>query len=254
MSSKRTYAIGDIHGQFELLRQVHGWIEADRQRHGDDGVVVHVGDLVDRGPDSAGVLGWLIDGITGGKPWLALKGNHDRMMAYYLEDSARADPKLRPDYTWLHPRLGGSTTLASYGVDTESGDAPEVHAAARAAVPAAHTAFLRGLETVFQVDDVVFLHAGIRPGIALQDQIEDDLVWIREPFLSDTRDHGPLIVHGHTPIETVTHYGNRVNIDTGAAFGGPLSVIVVEGRETWHLTQDGRLPLAKAPGIAPDPT
>jgi len=243
MSIETTYAIGDIHGQFDLLREVHRWIEADRVRHRSDGVVVHVGDLVDRGPDSAGVLGWLIDGISAGQPWVALKGNHDRMMAYYLEETPRADPKLRADYDWLHPRLGGLTTLASYGVSPDSDDATGLHSAARAAVPAAHTAFLRGLETVYRTPDVFFVHAGVRPGVALQAQIEDDLVWIREPFLSDTRDHGALVVHGHTPVDAVSHYGNRVNIDTGAAFGGPLSVIAVEGRQVWNLTVDGRAAL-----------
>ncbi len=248
MSIKTTYAIGDIHGQFDLLREVHRWIEADRTHHGNGGVVVHVGDLVDRGPDSASVLGWLIDGISAGQPWVALKGNHDRMMAYYLEETPRADPKLRSDYDWLHPRLGGLTTLASYGVSPDGDDATGLHSAARAAVPVAHTTFLRRLETVFRTPDVFFVHAGVRPGVALQAQIEDDLVWIREPFLSDTRDYGALVVHGHTPVDAVSHYGNRVNIDTGAAFGGPLSVIAVEGRQVWSLTGDGRVALAAESG------
>jgi serine/threonine protein phosphatase 1 len=107
-------------------------------------------------------------------------------------------------------------------------------------VPDAHVAFLAGLDTVYCTDGVIFVHAGIRPGVALDQQAEQDLVWIREPFLSDTRDHGRLVIHGHTVVEEVTHYGNRINIDTGAGFGGPLAVIVIEGREAWRLSASGR--------------
>ena len=116
-AAKRIYAVGDIHGHLDRLREVHEWIEQDRGQHGGDDVVVFVGDLVDRGPDSAGVISWLIDGLAAGQPWVILKGNHDRMMSWYLESPARQDHRLRNDYTWLHPRLGGLTTLASYGVD-----------------------------------------------------------------------------------------------------------------------------------------
>ncbi len=262
MTSDRIYAIGDIHGHLDKLRRAH-----DRIARDGGGTVVHVGDLVDRGPDSAGVLEYLIAGIAAGEPWVVLKGNHDRMMARYLEEVPRADPKLRADYDWLTPRVGGQTTLASYGVVKGDGQdevaariaqrlntytptnrktpltARQYHAAARAAVPRHHLEFLRGLDTVFHTDDVFFVHAGIRPGVPLEEQSEDDLTWIREPFLSDTRDHGPLIIHGHTPIPAATHYGNRVNLDSGAAFGGPLSAVVVEGRDVFLLSDNGRIAL-----------
>jgi serine/threonine protein phosphatase 1 len=90
---------------------------------------------------------------------------------------------------------------------------------------------------------VVFVHAGIRPGVALADQTEDDLLWIRSDFLDDTRDHGVLVVHGHTVVDTPTHYGNRLNLDSGAAYGGPLTVAVIEGSDVFHLTPAGRVPL-----------
>ncbi len=272
MGFDRVYAIGDIHGQLEKLRAAHEMIERDQQAHADESIIVHIGDLVDRGPDSAGVLNYLIEGLAAGKPWVVLKGNHDRMMAYYLQDPPKADPGLRPDYTWLTPRVGGQTTLAAYGVFREGSDdeaaarifdrlhAPgdgkktfasnvlsepagsdaEFHALARQAVPAEHVAFLLGLDTVFRTKNALFVHAGIRPGVPLDQQSETDLLWIREPFLSDTSDHGPLVVHGHTPIDAVTHYGNRANIDTGAGYGGPLSTIVVEGREIWQLADGDR--------------
>jgi serine/threonine protein phosphatase 1 len=111
------------------------------------------------------------------------------------------------------------------------------------AVPASHRAFLAGLPTLIQRGDVVFVHAGIRPGVPLDQQVEDDLTWIRDGFLTDPVSHGPLIVHGHTVVDAPTHYGNRVNIDSGAAYGGPLSSVVIEGRDVWHLTDAGRVKL-----------
>jgi serine/threonine protein phosphatase 1 len=90
---------------------------------------------------------------------------------------------------------------------------------------------------------VVFAHAGIRPGVALDAQTEDDLVWIRHDFLDDPRDHGALVVHGHTAVDAATHYGNRLNIDSSAAYGGPVTAVVIEGRAVWVLGPDGRSPL-----------
>ena len=237
----RTYAIGDIHGHLDRLCEVHGWIARDRDNASD--VVVHIGDLTDRGPDGAGVIQFVIEGLTQGKPWVVLKGNHDRLCARYLESPMRPDPRFHSSLSWVHPRLGGLTTLASYGVDVENLAGEALLRAARAAVPNQHRAFLAELDTFYRTDEVLFVHAGIKPGVAIEDQSEDDLIWIREPFLSDTRDHGPLIIHGHTPIDIPTHYGNRVNIDSGVAFGGPLSVIVVEGRQVWNLTAAGRVPM-----------
>lgn len=271
----RVYAIGDIHGHLDQLKSVHHWIENDRAQHSGSDVVVHVGDLTDRGPDSAGVIQFLIDGLLARKPWVVLRGNHDRMMSLYLGSPPRQDPKLRSDYSWLHHRLGGLTTLASYGVlpadetnpkipkgkhwlhpksggletltsygiNPKSVEDRELAMAARAAVPDEHQVFLAELDTVFRTKDALFVHAGIKPGVAIEDQVEDDLIWIREPFLSDMTDHGPLIVHGHTPVEAPTHYGNRINIDSGVAFGGPLSVVVLEGSEVWNLKGSGREPL-----------
>ncbi|GHD98928.1 serine/threonine protein phosphatase [Defluviimonas sp. 20V17] len=241
----RSYAIGDIHGQIDLLRGAHARIERDRAETGDaEAPVVHVGDLVDRGPDSAGVIAFLSEGIAAGAPWVVLKGNHDRMFAGFLERADFQDPMLRPDYTWLHPRVGGLETLASYGI-ANPGRRPvaELHAEARDKVPAAHHAFLAGLPTHLHRGEVFFVHAGIRPGLPLTAQTEDDMTWIRRAFLDDLRDHGALIVHGHTPVERATHYGNRLNIDSGAAYGGPLSVVVIEDRDVWELTERGRQPL-----------
>lgn len=241
----RSYAIGDIHGHLELLRAQHALIAADRAAVGDaTAPVVHLGDLVDRGPDSQGVIDYLAQGIAAGAPWQVLKGNHDRMFTRFLEDPLQPEPGLRSDLSWLHPRLGGSATLASYGVRAAA-DRPlaPVHAEALAAVPAAHRAFLDGRPTWLRHGAALFVHAGLRPGIAIEAQDETDLVWIRAGFLDDPRDHGALVVHGHTAIDRATHYGNRLNLDTGAAYGGPLSSVVIEGRDAWLLTPEGRVPL-----------
>lgn len=241
----RIYAIGDIHGHLDKLHAAHDRIAADRDMCGDAGAqIVHVGDLVDRGPDSRGVVEHLMQGVKAGQPWVVLKGNHDRMFTGFLTDAAHHDPGLRAEFDWLHPRLGGAETLQSYGV-TRPTPRPiaEVHALAIEVVPADHLAFLSALPLYHLAGDALFVHAGIRPGVDLNAQTEDDLVWIREPFLSDTRDHGALVVHGHTAIEAATHYGNRLNIDSGAAYGGPLSAVVIEGPDVWLLTNDGRQPL-----------
>lgn len=241
----RAYAIGDVHGQLSRLRQAHALIEEDRRRTGDDRApVVHLGDLVDRGPDSRGVIQFLIDGLAAGAPWLALKGNHDRLFARYLSDPLWTEPHLREDYHWLHPALGGRQTLASYGVEAAEGGSPaEAHAETLARVPEAHVAFLAALPLWHRLGEALFVHAGIRPGVALEEQTEDDLVWIRAPFLDHTGDHGVLVVHGHTTVEAATHYGNRLNLDSGAGYGGPVSAAVIEGRSAWLLTECGRLPM-----------
>ena len=239
----RSYAIGDIHGHIDLLKQVHDLIADDMARHG-SAPVIHVGDLVDRGPDCRDVVEYLRAGMANGADWVVLKGNHDRMFTNYLRDIAYHDPGLRSEFSYLHPKIGGAETLASYGV-RNAADRPlaPVHAEAVMAVPQAHRDFLEARPTSFQRGEVIFVHAGIRPGIPLAQQRDDDLVWIRKDFLEDPCDHGALVVHGHTAIDTPTHYGNRVNIDSSAAYGGPLSVIVLEGREVFHLTANGRKPL-----------
>jgi serine/threonine protein phosphatase 1 len=238
-----SYAIGDIHGHLDLLHHAHHLIAVDQQRHG-KGPVVHIGDLVDRGPDSRGVIEYLRLGVQAGHGWVVLKGNHDRMFLLFLQDMLAQDPGLRSDLSWLHYKLGGGTTLASYGVPNAA-DRPlaPVHAEAVAAVPAEHRVFLASCPSSFQHGQAIFVHAGIKPGVALADQVEDDLVWIRKPFLEYTGDHGALVVHGHTAIDRATHYGNRLNIDSSAAYGGPLSAVVIEGRTAFLLTDHGRVPV-----------
>ena len=246
----RSYAIGDIHGQLPALLETHRLIRQDRDRTGDgDAPVIHLGDLVDRGPDVRGVIETLMEGMAGREPWLAVKGNHDRMFGLFIDDPLAVDPGLKSALSYLNPRIGGQATLASYGVPNAQ-DRPiaKVHDEALARVPQEHLDFLAALPLYHSRGECLFVHAGLRPDIPLPDQTEDDLLWIREPFLSDRRDHGPLIVHGHTAIAAAVHYGNRVNLDSGAGYGNPLTVVVIEGRQVWLLGPGGRVPLPVTPG------
>lgn len=238
------YAVGDIHGQLAQLDRALALIAADG-----GGPIVFLGDYVDRGPDSRGV----IDRLLELEDTVCLLGNHDRMFRRFLDDGTLTDPAVKSGLAWPHARLGGAETLESYGVSV-----PEAHRDMTAAcladvaslrrevlarVPAAHRAFLAGLRPMHRVGELLFAHGGIRPGVVLADQVEDDLIWMREPFLSDPRDHGVLVVHGHTALEAPQRYGNRVNLDGGAGYGRPLCPVVFEGRHSWLLTEAGRVAL-----------
>lgn len=241
----RVYAIGDVHGYLDELKRVHALIEKDLEETGDSyATVVHLGDLNDRGPDTRGVIDFLIAGREAGKDWIVIKGNHDRLFEGYMRDGALTDGRLRSSLNWLSPVMGARETLASYGVEKhwfESADA--LHERALAAVPEDHVAFLRSLPLWHLEGELLFVHAGILPGVPLEAQAEDDLLWIRDAFLWDLTPHPWLVVHGHTPVDEATHYGNRVNLDTGAGFGRPLTAAVFEGRDAWVLTDEGRQPL-----------
>ncbi|MGO4908313.1 metallophosphoesterase [Pseudorhodobacter sp. W20_MBD10_FR17] len=245
----RTYAIGDIHGHIDLLRAAHKRIASDKAACGDqDAPIIHIGDLVDRGPDSKTVIEYLSNGIAAGENWVVLKSNHDRMFTDFLTDRHHQDPELKIEYSYLHPKIGGAATLASYGVPNAA-DRPliPVHDEAVALVPDAHRAFLESRPNYFARGELMFVHAGVRPGIAIEDQSEDDLLWIRNGFL-DYRGAFPwLLIHGHTALGAATHYGNRVNIDSSAAYGGPLTAVVIEGRDVLVLDDAGRVPLLPTP-------
>jgi serine/threonine protein phosphatase 1 len=239
----RVYAIGDIHGHLDKLVQAHALIAADRALTGDGAApVIHLGDLVDRGPESAAVIEYLMAGPARGGPWITLQGNHDHLFLRWLDDPAWQDPMLRSDLDYLDSRIGGRQTLLSYGPAT-SDDPRDLWHAAQARVPAAHRAWIAGLPLMHRTPDAVFVHAGIRPRVPLDAQSPADLRWIRTGFLDDRTDHGPLVVHGHTVVRTPEHHGNRVNLDTGAGYGHPLTVAVIEGREVAILSDRGRLPL-----------
>ncbi|WP_425072376.1 metallophosphoesterase [Sagittula sp. S175] len=240
--SERIYAVGDIHGQREMLDAALKRIDNDG---GGDARIVFLGDYVDRGPDSAGVIGRLADGLAGGRNWVCLKGNHDRLFEWFVAPpKPRNDPHLIIGYDWTHPNIGGRETMASYGVEVPDRIRSE-HLAdqLRAAVPADHLAFLQGLAINHREAGKFFVHAGVRPGVALEAQAEDDMVWIRQEFLEDDTDHGAFVVHGHSPVDAPDLRANRLNLDTGAGYGRPLTVAVFEGETIFALETSGRVRL-----------
>ena len=224
------YVIPDIHGHREKLDAALRLIEAES---GPAATIVFLGDLVDRGPDSRGVIQKLIDGIGAGRDWTVLRGNHDQLFLDFLD----RQPDEPGHHGWLTTTMGGRETLASYGLYRRDREA------ALRAVPQAHVDFLAGLPHAHETDDLFLCHAGIRPGVPLAEQSAEDLLWMREPFLSDRRDHGKLVVHGHTPVDWPEHHGNRVALDGGAGWGGALHVAVFEGRQASLLQAQGRVPL-----------
>lgn len=232
-AGQRLYVVGDIHGRVDLAAQMLDSIRADAAMAppGLHHTLVFLGDYVDRGPDSRGVLDLLAGHPPPGFGAIFLKGNHEEAMLAFL-----ADPAVGND--WL--RFGGQTTLASYEVyrhpSLSHDEWLEVARDALAAqLPPLHLAFLRALRGRLKVGDYVFAHAGIRPGVPLDRQEEQDLLWIREPFLSSTADHGAVVVHGHTITEAPDIRHNRIGIDTGAYATGRLTCLVLEGAERRFL-------------------
>ena len=238
------YAVGDIHGQLDMLKAAHERIETDRVTSGAaDAPVVFIGDYNDRGPDSPGVLDWLIQQMNDGAPFVPIAGNHDRMLLGFVDPDFELDPKTA-QFDWLADNLGGRITLQSYGVDIKPWHRRKtIVEMAQDAIPDEHLDFLRSLPLTHAHSGAFFTHAGINPDRALDDQLTEDLFWIRQPFLDSQKDHGALIVHGHTPVRAVEHAGNRLNIDVGAGFGRRLAAVVIEDDLVFELTEDGRAPI-----------
>ncbi len=244
---KRLYAIGDIHGRLDLLIEMLARILNDlKWRPHPYPLVIFLGDYMDRGPESRGVLEFLIDVKASDLPARFLLGNHDSYIRAYLHDPDWYDRT----YHWLHDNMGGNRTLASYGVPDAAWESPRAtHEAFAAAFPDDHMAFLDACELKIRIGGYVFAHAGIRPGVPLEAQDPDDLIWIREPFLTSTEDFGFKVVHGHTIVPQVEHHPNRIAVDTGAIRTGQLSCVILQGPQTSLLTQDGPEPLPEGAGI-----
>ncbi|RMD64079.1 MAG: serine/threonine protein phosphatase [Alphaproteobacteria bacterium] len=230
----RVYAIGDVHGCCGLLQALHRQILADGEENGVVSgpdrrrVVVYLGDYIDRGPDSRGLIDLLIETPLSGFETVRLMGNHEEFMLRFLESGD--DPE-----NWI--LNGGDATLRSYGLDTATiyGPAAALRAALAARLPAAHRRFLEALRLMHEEGDYLFVHAGVRPGVPIKAQNPRDLLWIREPFLSAKEDFGKVVVHGHTPVERPQVRANRIGIDTGACYGGALTALVLEGTQRRFL-------------------
>ena len=224
---RRVYAIGDIHGCDAQLANLYDIVAEDfARRPVDEPVLLHIGDYVDRGADTAGVLRRLLRGSPVAEMAVVnLVGNHDETMLHALSGD-------RPAATdWLF--AGGRPALESYGIDPDSPREswPEN-------VPAEHLDFLRNLTLTHREGGYFFVHGGIRPGVPLEQQAREDLLRMRQPFLYSEADFGAVVVHGHTPVKEPVVRHNRVAIDTGAVFGGKMTCLVLEGETLGFLTAE----------------
>ena len=227
----RAYIVGDVHGRLDLLEQLLGQIERDRtERPAGKVLLVFLGDLIDRGPHSAQVVERLRNLSTPGVRTVFLLGNHEDVVLRILDGDASLIG------SWL--RFGGSESLESYGADprkiARSAD-DEALRLIRDAVPKEHVEFLNSFGDTCRFGDYLFVHAGIRPGVPIDEQLQSDLRWIREPFLLDETDHGCVVIHGHTISPEVEERANRIGIDTGAYRTGVLTALAIDGPERWYL-------------------
>lgn len=224
---ERVYAVGDIHGRLDLFEALAAAIEADDARRGPaETTIVLLGDLIDRGPDSAGVIALARDLMARRKVRI-IAGNHEEMFLRAFDDAEVFRQFLR---------FGGRETILSYPIDQaeyRQADLAEAQDLMRAAVPQADRAFIAGFEDLFTIGDYLFVHAGIRPDLPMEEQATSDLRWIREPFLSHAGSHGAIIVHGHTITDAPVLTTNRIGIDTGAYKSGRLTALGLEGTERW---------------------
>jgi serine/threonine protein phosphatase 1 len=218
---KLVYAIGDIHGRLDMLDELLEQIEGDCGGL-DNAQLIFLGDYVDRGPDSRGVIEKLIHLKRMHKDTVFLKGNHEAIMLDFL-----AEPEDLPQ--WLD--WGGEETLESYGIDPVGVGKSDLADAIHAAMPKAHLDFLNSLALTHIEGDYLFVHAGVRPGAALEDQTETDLLWIRKRFHNAAPAERPdyVVVYGHTPVDKPEDAGWRIGVDTGACYGGMLTAVVLEG-------------------------
>lgn len=229
---RRVYAVGDIHGRRDLLERLLALIEADDAARGSaETELIFLGDLVDRGPDSRGVVERLLQLSKASDKVRFLMGNHEEVFIRAVEGDARA---LR-----FLTRIGGRETLLSYGISADEYrevDFEELAQLLKDKVPAAHLGFLAGFESWIEVGDYLFVHAGVRPGVALEAQSRGDLCWIRDEFLDHRDSFGRMVVHGHSITDDVDLRANRIGIDTGAYATGRLTAIGLEGAERWFLS------------------
>ena len=221
---RRIYVVGDVHGHRDKLEHVHARVRADLQeRPVASPLLVHLGDLIDRGPDSAGCIDLLAGGPPiRGVPTVNLMGNHEWMMLAALRQERHDDVD-----RWLDN--GGAQSLASWGLKSTMKPTEWLEQ-----IPARHLVFVQGLLRMRVEHGYLFVHAGVRPGVRLDKQRETDLLWIRESFLHWTGVMLPeaperVIVHGHTPSDAPVLRSNRIGLDTGAGKGGPLTCAVLEG-------------------------
>jgi len=221
-SGSRVYAIGDVHGRADLLQETFSRIDRHRNAHPiGNALEIMLGDYIDRGPSSFEVIELLSARVRGGT--ICLKGNHESFLLEFLKD---------PTILSAWQRCGGLETLMSYGLEPSLDLSPEDQESLAASLaerlPAHHHDFLIDLPLCFTLGDYFFVHAGVRPGVALPNQRAEDLLWIRDDFLRHEGSFGKFVVHGHTPVSEPDIRSNRINIDTGAFASGNLTCAVFE--------------------------
>jgi serine/threonine protein phosphatase 1 len=228
----RIYAIGDIHGRNDLLQILLHRIEADHAKRGAaDMQIIFLGDLIDRGPDSAGVIETAMALQASGRKVRFLLGNHEEV---FLAVCRKRDTKTLKFFV----KIGGDATLQSYPIPRSEYmtlDYEQLADRLATLVPETHLAFLESFEDQIIIGDYAFVHAGIRPGIPLSDQRRSDMRWIREEFTEHRGDLEKVIIFGHTIYNEVEERGSRIGIDTGAYDSGKLTAIGLEGGERWYL-------------------
>ena len=228
---QRAYVVGDVHGRLDLLDELLARIHADLdQRPSRKTMLVFVGDLIDRGPNSAQVVERLRTYRHPGVRTAFILGNHEEVLLRILAGEA----ELIDDWR----RFGGAQCLESYGVDVGEligRDDDAQLEIVREAIPKAHAEFLGSFVDTCRFGDYLFVHAGIRPGVELEQQLQSDLRWIRQLFLHDRRDHGFVVVHGHTISSEVEERPNRIGIDTGAYYSGVLTALAIEEGDRWYI-------------------
>jgi serine/threonine protein phosphatase 1 len=228
----RVYAVGDIHGCAGLLRRLHAQIARDAAaRPAARNVIVYLGDYIDRGEESRGVVDLLLDTPLPGFEAVYLRGNHEASFLQFLEDTSVGP-------AWM--AYGGVATLLSYGVrppdpvaSPEALDRAQRELVER--LPDAHRRFMEATRLAHVEGDYYFAHAGVRPGVPLDRQEAVDVRWLRDDFLRSTADFGKMIVHGHTITEAPDVQRNRIGIDTGAFASGRLTCLVLDGAEAAFL-------------------
>lgn len=229
------YAVGDIHGRMDLLGKLLTQIGTHAVTEGRRNSIIFLGDYVDRGPQSKEVIDHLLQLSWPGWDVVYLRGNHDQAILDFLADAT---------FYRVWREFGAAETLLSYGVKPPRFDDDEAFAEARndfaAKCPPEHLKFLHALEYFHVIGDYMFVHAGVRPGIALDRQSPQDLMWIREEFLLSDRQLDKVIVHGHTPSERPVRRANRIGVDTGAYATGCLTSVVLEGESCSFLAATDR--------------
>jgi serine/threonine protein phosphatase 1 len=240
-AGRRVYAVGDVHGRDDLLENLLGRILDHASGHGPArNVLVMLGDYIDRGPQSRQVIDRLLAIDWLGWETVFLRGNHDQTLLDFLAD---------PNAYRIWRNFGAPETLLSYGVRPPLFDSEAEFAKARdalaVAIPRSHLDFLAGLTAMYEEGDYVFVHAGVRPGVPLERQAMEDLLWIREDFLLSERPFEKVVVHGHTPVPSPVRRPNRLGLDTGAHATGCLTAAVLEGEVCGFLaTTDSRVAVA----------